>query len=441
MNLRAAFARLFRPANSYGSLEERAFAERIRTMNSTGVHVTEHSALSQTPVWACVRVIAESLAMLPVDVVQRSNGRREQLPESPIAWLLNTSPDGQIPAFRFRESLAAHAVLWGNGYAEIERDTVGRPYALHLLTPDRVRTKRDAAGAVFHEVAQSGGGSVRIESRDMLHVAGLGFDGLEGYSVVALAVQALGLGAVMEQFAGAFFGNGMQLGTIYTTDQVLKADQIAVLREQLDKLHKGAGNAFKAAILTGGMKPTDPPMPLTEAQFLEGRRFFVLEVCRLLRVPPHLVAELDRATHTNIEQEQLAFISHCLMPWAVRIESECNLKLFGRNQQARQSVKHNFGALLRGDLASRFGAYKIAREGGWLNANEIRALEDQNGIGPDGDIYLVPANMTTPEKLLEPTPDPVAPPAAPDPASPDEPAPTNSLDAARDRMRLVKRST
>lgn len=180
-------------------------------------------------------------------------------------------------------------------------------------------------------------------------------------------------------------------------------------------------------------------MALSDAQFVESRRFGVLEICRWFRVPPHLVMELERATHSNVEQEQLAFVTHCLQPWATRIESECNLKLFGRNQQSRQTVKHNFGALLRGDLKSRYEAYRIARETGTLNANEIRALEERNPI-PDGDVYLVPANMTTLEKLQEPSPSPVVT-STPEPAPSDpspEPSPTDQLESARRHMHLVR---
>lgn len=428
MNLRALAARILRPLMSYGTLEERAFAEHLRQLNTTGVSVTEESALWQAPVWACVRVISETLAMLCLEIIETRRGQYEELDDHLLVPLLNVTPDGEQPAFNFRETLVAHALLWGNAYAEIERDLAGRPYALHLLTPDRVEPVRRADGSLGYDVRQAGGGKVEIFARNMLHIKGLGFDGLRGYSVVQLARQSLGLNAAQEAFAGAFFGNGMQLGTVYTTEAALKTEQVEMLRDQLDKMHKGAAKAFRAAILTNGLKPTDPPMPLDDAQFLESRRFSVLEVCRWFRVPPHLVMELERATHSNVEQEALAFVQHCLAPWAKRLEGEMALKLLGRNEQARRQVRHDFDELLRGDLKSRYEAYQLARQAGFLCANEIREREDMSGIGPDGDIYLVPANMTTPEKLLEPTPAPA--PAASDPA--------NALDTARAHMRLVR---
>lgn len=437
MNLRALAARLFRPLMSYGNLEERAFAERIRQLNSTGIAVTEESALWQAPVWACVRVISETLAMLAIDIVESRPGRYEELDSHPLVPLLNVSPDGEQTAFGVREILVAHALLWGNAYAEIERDLGGRPYALHLLTPNRVTPRRSDDGRLMYRVRNADGSEVVIEARNMLHIKGLGFDGLQGYSVIAMAQQSLGLNAATETFAGAFFGNGMQLGTVYTTEAALKPDQVEQLREQLEKMHKGATKAFRAALLTNGLKPAEAPMPLKDAQFLEGRRFGVLEVCRWFRVPPHLVMELERATHSNVEQEQMAFVQHCLAPWAARIEGEMNIKLLGRNEQARRRIRHDFDELLRGDLKSRYEAYQLARQAGFLSVNEIREREDMSSIGSDGDIYLVPANMTTPEKLLEPTPAPVAPSAPVEPAPADS-NPTNALDTARERMRIVR---
>ena len=429
--------RWFSPQASYGSLEERAFASAVQALNASGIHVSQHTALGLAAVWACVRVISESLAMLPIDVVQKSVGRREVLDNDLRAWLLNATPDGEITAFTFREHLAAHALLWGNAYAEIRRDMSERPAALSLITPDRVRPRRDDAGALYYEVHNGEGRTELIAARDMLHVRGLGWDGVEGYSVVSQAAQSLGLTKAMETFGAGFFGNGTHPAGVLTTEAKLTEEQIRQMREQWEATHQGAARSNKTAILGGGLKWESITMPLEDAQFLEGRRFQVLEVARWFRVPPHLLAELDRATHTNIEQEQLAFVTHCLMPWAVRIESEINIKLFGRNQQGRQMVKHNFGALLRGDLKSRYEAYQIARQNGWMNADEIRALEDRNPLpGGEGEQYIVPANAALMDELearAERAEQPPAPPAAaPQPApAEDESAPAAALRVLR----------
>lgn len=439
MTLLDRLRRVFAPRVSYADLEERAFAAAIARLNASGVSVSQHTALGLSAVWACVRVISESLAMLPIDVVQKSNGRREVLDNDLRAWLLNATPDGEVTAFAFREHLVAHALLWGNGYAEIRRDMSERPAALSLVTPDRVRPRRDDAGQLYYEVHNGEGVAANILARDMVHVRGLGWDGIEGYSVVSQAQQSLGLTAAMETFGAGFFGNGTHPAGVLTTEAKLTEEQINQMRAQWEATHQGAVRSNKTAILGGGLKWEPLTMPLQDAQFLEGRRFQVLEVARWFRVPPHLLAELDRATHTNIEQEQLAFVTHCLMPWAVRIEGELNVKLFGRNQQGRQTVKHNFGALLRGDLKSRYEAYQIARQNGWMNADEIRELEDRNPLpGGEGSQYIVPGNTALMEELearakraAEPPAPPAALPAAPEDG--DEPA------EPADRLRLLRR--
>lgn len=422
---------------SYGSLEERAFSQLVRGWNASGIRVTEENALGLSAVWACVRVISESLAMLPMDVVQKANGRRQQLDDHVVSWLLNMTPDGELTGFSFREHLVAHTLLWGNGYAEIRRDPVDRPAALSLITPDRVRALRDDAGRLYYQIQQAGEGTYDLPARDMVHIRGLGWDGSQGYSVVSQAQQSLGLSAAMETFGASFFGNGTHPAGVLTTDVKLTGEQIAQMRAEWESVHQGAGRSNKTAILGGGLKWEPLTMPLQDAQFLEGRRFQVLEVARWFRVPPHLLAELDRATHTNIEQEQLAFVTHCLMPWAVRLETEINVKLFGRNQQGRQSVKHNFGALLRGDLKSRYEAYQIARQNGWMNADEIRELEDRNPLPEgEGEQYIVPGNTALMEELearAERTANPPQPAAAPAP-SPDE-----RDDAPADRLRVLRR--
>jgi HK97 family phage portal protein len=440
--LRAAFA----PRASYGTLEERAFAERLELLGSLGLQVNEHTALQISTVWACVRVIAESIAMLPADVIERSNGRRSEVSDHPVSWLLNMSPDGEIPAFHAREALQQWALLWPGGYAEIERDRAERPANLHLIAPDRVEAKRDSAGRLVYAVTQDDGRRVEIPARNMLHLRGPSWDGTDGYGLIKLARRSFGLTAGMEIFGSSFFRNGAQLGTKYTTEQRMTPEQIAELRQQIEKLHTGAANAFKTAILHSGLKTLDSTMPLKDAQFLEGRRFQVLEVARWFRVPPHLVAELERATHSNVEQEQLAFVAHCLLPWAKRFEAEVNIKLFGRNQAGRQQVKLNFGALLRGDMKTRFEAYRIAREGGWMNADDIRELEDRNPL-PDGQgkPYLVPSNMSLMRELAaradKAEADATAP-AEPAPAADDDaPAPGVQPDAddpARARLNLVR---
>jgi len=433
MTLLERIRAVFNPAASYGSLEERAFSDQVRTRNASGEYVTEHSALMQSAVWRCVSIIAEAVAMLPVEVIEKNGSRRVPIADHPVAWLLNTTADGIMTGFDFRDAKVAHALLWGNGYAEIERSLNGSPYALHLATPDRVEVMRDARGQLAYAFQQDGTGTALLEPRNVLHLRGRSWDGVKGYSVVGLARQALGLSAAMETFGAAFFGNGTHPSGVLTTETKLDQVQIEAMRKQWEEVHRGANSSNKTAILGGGLKWQAITMPLDDAQFLEGRRFSVLDVARWFGVPPARLAELERATHSNVEQEQLAFVAHCLLPWVKRFESEINIKLFGRNQMGRQSVKFNMDALLRGDIKTRFEAYQIARRIGVLNADEIRELEDRNAIpGGDGKVYIVEANMTTIQKLEQP-PEPVpAPTPAADPAADPtaDPAPAPSSRAA-----------
>jgi len=420
---------------AYVPLDERAWFDRIRMGNTSGVYVNEHSALQIAAVWACVRIIADSLSMLPIQIVERrGQERRSSDNMQGVGWLLNYSPDGEMTAMDLRSTMAAHYLLWGNAYAEIERDMAGRPSALHLITPERVTAKRNESGRLYYEVRQEGNDTVQIEPRNMFHWRGMSWDGVAAYSVVAQARQSFGLTAAMEQFGASYFGNGTHPIGLLKFPGAVKEDQINTLREQWADRYAGSKNAHKPAILPNGAEWQRISVQMDEAQFSTSRQMQVLEVARWFRVPPHKLAELNRATHANIEQENLSFVTDTLLPHACRFECEANIKLFGRNQQARMVVKHNFAALLRGDLKSRNEAYKIARDGGWLNVNEIRELEERNGIGEAGDVYTVPANMMEIDRLLEP-PAPPPEPIAPEPA-PDE----ERIAQARATIRAIKRS-
>jgi HK97 family phage portal protein len=443
MNFRDRLRSAWRVMASYGGFDERAWADQVRVRNASGENITESSALSLSAVWCAVRVISDALSMLPIDVIERRDGKRAVADnQSGVGWLLNYAPNAEMTALDIRSAMALHMLLMGNGYAEIERDMGGRPVALYPIHATRVQLVRNAERQLRYRVNSDDGRFVELAPRDVFHWRGMSWDGLVGISVVSAARQSMGLGKAMETFGAGYFGNGTHPSGTLITEQMLKADQRAELRKEWEQMHQGSGNAHKVAVLFGGVSFKALTVPLEDAQFLESRRFQVLEIARWFRVPPHLLAELERATHANIEQEHLSFVTHTLLPAASRFEAEANLKLFGRNQQANLVVKHNFSALLRGDARSRNEAHKIAREGGWLNVNEIRALEDMNGIGPDGDVYIVPANMTTIERLVEPPPAPQAPaPTDPEDDPVDEPADDVAArrNAVRDRMRLLEK--
>lgn len=411
--------------------------------NASGITLRGDQPLTLSAVWACTRVISEALASVPAQIIERRGDSRVPVEMHPAHWLLNTSPDEEIPAVSFRETLTAHALLWGNGYAEIQRQTNGMPAALHLLQAHRVRPVRTEAGELVYEYRDEDGSLSALPSADVFHFRGLGYDGRIGYSVVNLARQSLGLNAALETFGASFFGNGAHFSMGLFTDAKLTTAQMDELRAQLEKLHRGPRKANRLAIFGGGLKPEKMSVPPEDAQFLESRRFQILEVCRWFRVPPHMLAELERATYSNVEQMQIEFVTHCLLPWARRFEAEANLKLLGRNQRGRLTVRLNLDGLLRGDIKTRYEAYSIGRQNGWLSANDVRRLENMNPVGGGAD-YHVQVNMQPldlmrekAEKELEamdrPEPEPVVPPApGADPEDPE--APDDSEDGGDPRL-------
>lgn len=399
---------------------------------AAGVRVDEDVALTYSAVWACVRVISETIAALPWHLYEKGRNRREEIDANTntVAWLLHYQANPEMSAMVWRETTLAHALLWGNAYSEIERDGAGRPTWLWLLSPDRVQVVRDAGGETLYKYQPEYGDARAVPARDMLHLRGLGWNGLVGYSVVRMAAESIGLGLGQQRAAASIFGNSVNPSGVLEAEHAVKQEQLEALRDAWRKAYRGPGKAGETIVLPLGLKYKPVTMPLADAQFLESRQFQVDDICRWFRVPPHKVASLGRATWSNIEHQSIEFVTDTLMPWVARLETEANQKLLGRNQQGRLYTRINLQGLLRGDANSRFQAYAIGRQWGWLSANDIRRLEDMDPI-PDGDQYLVPVNMTLADRMdeeidarVEP-PEPPAPPAAvaPEPESKSEEKP------------------
>ena len=390
------------PAN-YGGTYMRA---------QSGAMVTQETALNYAAVFSCVRVISETVAQLPWKTYQKTpSGKKEADPvKNTVAWLLSTQPNPDQTAFMFKRLLVTHALTWGNGYAEIERDGSGRPVWLWPIHPDRVRVERAPSGAVQYRCrGLLGQPDVVLASSDVLHIRGPGDDELIGTSVIAKAAQSIGLGLAMENFGASFFGNGTNMGGVLMHPQRLSEAARTNLETSLKNRASGK-NAMSTLVIEEGMKYERVGIPPNDAQFLESRGFQVIEICRWFRVPPHKVQDLSRATWANIEHQSIEFVTDTVAPWTVNLEEEANVKLFGRQQRGVFYTKFKLAALLRGDTTTRFAAYATGRQWGWLSVNDIRELEDLNRI-KGGDQYIVPSNMTTPEgveniaqKAGEPTP-------------------------------------
>jgi len=366
-----------------------------------GIRVTEENALTYSAVWSAVRIISETIAGLGWHLLQRAGQAKERIYEHPVARILQ-QPNPEMRSFTTREVMQAWALTWGNGYAEIERDLMGRPVRIWPIPPDRVSAKRDEGNNLIYIVMNADGTGVEIPSRDMFHLKGLGWDGLTGYSVIAFAARSLGLGIAAEEFGAGFFGNGASLGGVLEHPGTLDEDGRKNLRESWQNMYSGPYSAGKTALLEEGMSYKSIGIPPDDAQFLETRKFQITDVARWFRVPPHKLADLERATFSNIEEQNIDFVQDTVVPWALRWEEEADAKLIGAQSRNRLFTKFNINSLLRGSIEKRFNAYAIGRQWGWLSANDVRTLEDMNPLPNDeGNVYLSPSNMIPTDKLGE----------------------------------------
>ena len=374
--------------------------------SSSGKTVTERSAMQMTAVYACVRILSEAVAGLPLHFYRyKEDGSKEKAIDSNLYHLLHDEPNPEMSSFVFRETLMTHLLLWGNAYAQIIRNGKGEIIALYPLMPNKMSVDRDENGKLYYAYTRSdcepntmNGSSVVLEPKDVLHIPGLGFDGLVGYSPIAMAKNAIGLAIATEEFGSKFFANGAAPSGVLEHPGTIK-DPTRV-REAWQSQFGGSGNSGKVAVLEEGMKYTPISISPEQAQFLETRKFQINEIARIFRVPPHMVGDLEKSSFSNIEQQSLEFVKYTLDPWVVRWEQSLSRSLLSEDEKKRYFFKFNLEGLLRGDYQSRMNGYAIARQNGWMSANDIRELEDLDKLSPEqgGDLYLVNGNMLPLEK-------------------------------------------
>ena len=369
---------------------------------TSGKAVTERSAMQMTAVYSCVRILSEAVAGLPLHLYKYtdSGGKAMALDHS-LYRLLHDEPNPEMSSFVFRETLMTHLLLWGNAYAQIIRNGKNEIVALYPLMPNKMSVDRDENGRLYYtyyrgsdEAIKNKEFAVTLQPSDVLHIPGLGFDGLVGYSPIAMAKNAIGMAIACEEYGAKFFANGAAPGGVLEHPGTIKDPQR--VRESWQSTFGGSGNANKIAVLEEGMKYTPISIPNNEAQFLETRKFQIEEIARLYRVPLHMIGDLDHATFSNIEHLSLEFVKYTLDPWLVRWEQGLQKALLSDSEKGRYFIKFNVEGLLRGDYASRMQGYATARQNGWLSANDIRELEDMNAI-PDedgGNLYLVNGSFT-----------------------------------------------
>lgn len=364
-----------------------------------GKAVTERSAMQMTAVYSCVRILAEAVAGLPLHFYRyKDDGSKEKAIDSNLYHLLHDEPNPEMSSFVFRETLMTHLLLWGNAYAQIIRNGKGEVIALYPLMPNKMSVDRDENGKLYYTYQRSQdegkeAGTVTLSTRDVLHIPGLGFDGLVGYSPIAMAKNAIGLAIATEEYGAKFFANGAAPSGVLEHPGTIKDP--ARLRENWNSTFGGSANSGKVAVLEEGMKYTPISISPEQAQFLETRKFQINEIARIFRVPPHMVGDLEKSSFSNIEQQSLEFVKYTLDPWIIRWEQSLNRALLNVDEKKTYFFKFNLEGLLRGDYQSRMNGYAIARQNGWMSANDIRELENLDKISAEdgGDLYLVNGNM------------------------------------------------
>lgn len=396
------FSGLFRsrdkPQNSYDSPSYTYFFGRTHA----GKRVTDRTALQHTVVYACVRVLSEAIASLPLHVYKYTDKGKERVQQHPLFYLLHDQPNPEMTSFVFRETLMSHLLIYGNAYAQIIRNGRGEVIGLYPLMPDKVKVDRDERNRLIYIYSRydeanpnlKDQGEIILTAEDVLHIPGLGYDGVVGYSPIALAKNAIGISLACEEYGSTFFANGASPSGVLEHPGVIKNPER--IRDAWQKAYGGTHNAHRVCVLEEGMKYTPISIPNNEAQFLETRKFQVEEIARLYRVPLHMIGDLDHATFSNVEHLSLDFVKYSLDPWLVRWEQSLQKALLSNSEKGQYFIKFNVEGLLRGDYASRMQGYATARQNGWMSANDIRELEDMNRIPAElgGDLYLCNGSFT-----------------------------------------------
>ena len=369
--------------------------------STSGKPVTERSAMQMTAVYSCVRILSEAVAGLPLHLYRyKEGGGKEKAIDLPLYRLLHDEPNPEMSSFVFRETLMTHLLLWGNAYAQIIRNGKGEVIALYPLMPNKMRVDRDENGSLYYEYVHTSdeadtmkNTTVRLTPYNVLHIPGLGFDGLVGYSPIAMAKNAIGMAIACEEYGAKFFANGAAPSGVLEHPGVIKDPQ--KVREAWQSQFGGSQNANKIAVLEEGMKYTPISISPEQAQFLETRKFQINEIARIFRVPPHMVGDLEKSSFSNIEQQSLEFVKYTLDPWVMRWEQSLSRALFTEEEKKTLFFKFNVEGLLRGDYQSRMNGYATARQNGWMSANDIRELENMDKIPAEqgGDLYLINGSM------------------------------------------------
>lgn len=360
---------------------------------AAGVAIGPNNALKLAAVYACVRVISEDVAALPLITYSRLPRGKERATTHPLYRLLHDEPNPYMTSLQLRETLQGHVLLWGNGYANIERDERGTPVALWPLRPDAMDAPVvSSAGSLLYTYHMPSGEPRALTQGDVFHLRGLSPDGIMGYPPISLHRESLALAMATMEFGNRFFSNDSRPGGVLQAPQRLSNEAAERMRLSWEAAHRGLSNAHRVAVLEEGVEWQQIGIPPEDAQWLDTRTFQVQEIARIFRMPPHKIGELSRATFSNIESQAIQYVTDTLRPWLVRWEQQINKDLVAPGDKGRIFAEHLMDALLRGETLARFQSYQLAMQNGVYSANEVREFENANPF-EGGDVHLQMANM------------------------------------------------
>ena len=374
----------------------------VGAQTQSGENINEMTALTYSAVWNAVTLIAGTIGALPLHLMQERGRGKEISDDRRVYRIMHDAWNPYMTAMAGRETLMSHVLTWGNGYAEIMRNAYGEITELWPITPNRVTPEMKDNRLLYR---------LRLDSKDVylprekvLHVPGLSYDGMVGYSVIAYARNAIGLGKAMETFGSRYFGAGTHPGLVVSHPAKLSQTASQNLQSTMSEAYSGLGNTHRLLLLEEGMKVEKIGIPPDDSQFLESRQFQITDIARWFNLPVHKLKEMTKSSFNNIQEEQQSFVTDAILPWLVRLEQNYNMQLLTRGDRMEYGAgklyfKHNVEGLLRGDEKSRGEFYTKMFSIGAMSINEIRALEDLDPID-GGDIHMVPMNMIPLEQMV-----------------------------------------
>jgi HK97 family phage portal protein len=364
----------------------------------SGKSVTPSSSMTVSAVYACVRVLSETVAQLPLNVYENTgDGNKRIATDHPLYFILHNEPNNEMSSFDFRQALMTHLLIWGNAYAQVVRNGKGEVLSLTPLLPNKMTVTRDTASKKLIYTYQSDlDGSQVFSKKEILHIPGLGFDGIQGFSPIAIAKNAVGIALAADEYGSKFFSNNATPNGILESDKPVGEKGIENLKTSWNTQFGGSANSHKIAVLEDGVKFKQMALSNSDSQFLETRKFQIDEIARIFRVPPHMIGDLEKSSFSNIEQMSLEFVMYSCNVWINKWEQALHQQLLlSTDDKKRFFFKFNLDGLLRGDYAARMAGYSTAIQNGVLSIDEVREKEDLNKLpaGMGGNLHLINGNM------------------------------------------------